>query len=118
MKQWASNFSDENGEPDPRATLVLRVHHEIKNPPDSTSEQRRRHAVRHPFGRKMLALAMRHLAENPEGHVAFGCRLGHDRSKALADELTRRMQAKEQSEAQPVALTVSEILQILNKETA
>lgn len=92
----ASSFSwEHNGGPVvEEATLVLdaRVIQSPKHGYEDGKSAKRRYILQHPMGRKVLiAQALRHLAETPGGHVAFGCRLGQDRSVVLAEEVNRIM---------------------------
>jgi len=88
----ASSFSIQNGRPQEGATLVIDVRKAIPSPENgysSNSKAKRAYIVR--MGRVLLAEAEKHLATTPGGHVAFGCRLGQDRSPTMAAELNRRM---------------------------
>lgn len=93
--KYASSFSIENDvTPHVEATLVIDVRQYITNEskPDKFKGGLGAWAVASPVAQKsLLPVAEAHLRANPDGHVAFGCRLGQDRSPALARELERRM---------------------------
>ena len=77
-----------------------------RNPSAPTKKARQRAILRAPYAKELLYRAERHLEENPAGHVAFGCRLGQDRSPALAQELNRRMTVKAHGEAAAALLAL------------
>lgn len=93
--KYASSFSIEKDEaPRVPATLVIDVRLYISNNDCPSGKSNAQHAITCTNAvRYLLPHAEAHLRANPDGHVAFGCRLGSDRSPALAAELERRMQA-------------------------
>jgi RNase adaptor protein for sRNA GlmZ degradation len=90
--EYASSFSfDNDGGPKvDHATLVIDVRDAIKNKSYSSKADKQRHILRQ--GKALLLAAEKHLRQTPGGHVAFGCRLGHDRSVTMARELNRRIE--------------------------
>lgn len=74
------------------ATLVIDCR-SITNPwrTGASDEELQAEALEHPAAQVFLDLGARHLAEHPDGHVAFGCEFGRHRSVALRDELLRRV---------------------------
>lgn len=91
--KYASSFSIEKDKrPHVPATLVLDVRPYVNNADAPAGKTAKEWAVQCPGARKyLLPMAEAHLRDNPDGHVAFGCRLGSDRSPALAAELERRV---------------------------
>lgn len=100
----ASSFSIEK-DGGPRvagATLVIDVRPYIDNKDCPTGKTIGQWAIQCTNAVKyLLPHAEAHLRDNPDGHVAFGCRLGQDRSVALARELERRMKANPPGEMLP-----------------